>query len=399
MMWLWILIGVFFTTSASALGPGELAGFVAADVRVFPFSPAFPEQLDRSVVPSLVLQPEYRYGWNNGHDRITIVPFGRLEYGDDNRTHFDLRELNWLHVGPSWDLLFGVGKVFWGVTESRHLVDLINQTDLVEDIDTEDKLGQPMFRFTLLRNWGTLTLFALPRFRERTFPGPKGRLRTEPYVDTDDPVFESSLKQWQPDFAVRWTHTLDAFDIGLAYFYGTSREPRLLPRRNRTDRVVLIPHYDLIHQASLDVQFAMGNWLGKLEAMTRSGHGPPFAALVAGFEYTFYGIFDTAFDLGVLGEYLYDGRGDEAPLTPFNNDAFVGVRLTFNDVQSTEVLAGGIVDLDTRATLLNLEASRRIGQRWKLEVEVRAFANILPSDVLFSVRRDDYIQVRVARFF
>ena len=399
MMWLWLLIGMFFTTSASALGPGELTGFVAADVRVFPFSPAFPEQLDRSVVPSLVFQPEYRYGWNNGQDRITIVPFGRLEYGDDNRTHFDLRELNWLHIAPSWDLLFGVGKVFWGVTESRHLVDIINQTDLVEDIDAEDKLGQPMLRFSLLRDWGTLTLFALPRFRERTFPGPKGRLRAEPYVDTDDPVFESPLKQWQPDFAVRWTHTLDAFDISLAYFYGTSREPRLLPSQDQTDRFVLLPHYDLMHQASLDVQFTMGNWLGKLEAIIRSGYGSRFAALVGGFEYTFYGIFGTAFDLGVLGEYLYDGRNDEAPPTPFNNDAFVGVRLTFNDVQSTEILAGSVVDLDTRATLLNLEASRRIGQRWKLEVEVRAFVNIPPSDVLFSVRRDDYIQVRVARFF
>ena len=30
------------------------------------------------------------------------------------------------------------GKVFWGVNESNHLVDIINQTDLVENSDTEE---------------------------------------------------------------------------------------------------------------------------------------------------------------------------------------------------------------------------------------------------------------------
>ena len=52
----------------------------------------------------------------------------------------------------------GVGKVFWGVTESQHLVDIINQTDLVENIDTEDKLGQPMLETTWLQNWGATTV-------------------------------------------------------------------------------------------------------------------------------------------------------------------------------------------------------------------------------------------------
>ena len=49
-----------------------------------------------------------------------------------------LREAHWLHDKGAWDLLIGVGKVFWGVTESRHLVDIVNQTDLVENPDQEE---------------------------------------------------------------------------------------------------------------------------------------------------------------------------------------------------------------------------------------------------------------------
>ena len=67
--------------------------------------------------------------------------------------------------------------MFWGVTELRHLVDIINQTDLVENLDGEQKLGQPMVQLTLLKDWGTLDFFAMPYFRERTFTGPDGRPR------------------------------------------------------------------------------------------------------------------------------------------------------------------------------------------------------------------------------
>ena len=44
----------------------------------------------------------------------------------------------------------GLRKVYWGVTESQHLVDVINQTEGVENLDGEDKLGQPMLNLALI---------------------------------------------------------------------------------------------------------------------------------------------------------------------------------------------------------------------------------------------------------
>ncbi len=60
-------------------------------------------------------------------------------------------------MGEEWEILAGLNKVFWGVAESRHQV---------EDIDEEDKLGQPMLNLTTLRDWGTVSLFILPGFSE-----------------------------------------------------------------------------------------------------------------------------------------------------------------------------------------------------------------------------------------
>ena len=89
----------------------------------------------------------------------------RAILADDRRSHFDVRELMYQRVFDDFELRAGLGRVFWGVTESYHLVDIINQTDLVEDIDLEDKLGQPLVNLTLIRDWGALDLFALPGCR------------------------------------------------------------------------------------------------------------------------------------------------------------------------------------------------------------------------------------------
>lgn len=382
-----------------AVRAADWSGFAAVDLRAFPDTPAFAGQSGMRVVPSVALQPEFRHEWNEGADRLTAIAFGRVDAADSNRSHVDVRELNWLHQGAGWSLRAGVGKVFWGVAESRHLVDIVNQTDLVENIDGEEKLGQPMLNLNIPTAYGNFTFLYLPYFRERTFPAPRARLRFSLPVDQDAPQFASGGR-WHPDWAVRWSRTFGNWDVGIAHFMGMGREPRLVPRFDAGPiPTALTPVYDLIHQTSLDAQASLGNWLLKLEAITRSGQGRRFAAVVAGFEYTHYGLFGSSADLGLLAEYHYDGRDRSAPPTPFNNDLYLGARWSLNDAHDSQVLAGVTTDLETGATMFNLSASRRLGEKWKVELESRMFQSIPPTDILTGYRRDDYVQVRVARFF
>ncbi len=383
----------------AAAGETELSGFLAGDLRVFPRAPAYQEQSGAVLVPSLAVQPELRREWNAGDDRLTIIPFARLDARDSERTHIDLRELNWLHVGEGWDLRLGVDRVFWGVTESRHLVDIVNQTDLVEDLDGEDKLGQPMINLGLERAWGNLNVLVLPGFRERTFVGTKGRLRGTLPVATDRAVYESAAGRQRVDLAVRYTTVIGDWDIGLAQFRGTGREPRLVPGVDGSGAPVLVPHYDVIDQTGLDVQATLGDWLWKLEAIRRTGQGKAFAALVGGFEYTLYGVFDSSADVGLIVEYLYDGRGAGAPSTAYDDDVFVGLRLALNDSRDTEFLVGGVVDRDSFATILSIEAKRRLNDRWTLELEGTSFIGMPASDSLFGIRKDSFLTLRLARYF
>jgi hypothetical protein len=372
------------------------SGYVAGEYRGFVDDPLDPVQHQH--YGSLAIQPEYRQAWDNGRQAVKFAPFARWDSGDPERTHADLRELYWLKAGESYEWRVGVRKVFWGVTESQHLVDVINQTDLVENLDGEDKLGQPMANLALIGKWGTIDLFALPYFRERTFPGREGRLRTPLVVDSDQAVYESGRGKRHVDWAVRWSHHLGVWDIGLSHFYGTSREPRLVPGVSAGGLPVLIPHYDLIHRTGLDLQATVGNWLWKLEAIRQEGELDTFGAATAGLEYTFTGVFGTSADAGIVLEYLYDNR-DARATSPFQDDVMLGVRLALNDTQSSEALLGVIVDRDSDARLYSIEASRRLGVHWKLGVEARAFSRQTPEDFLYTLRRDDYLQVELAYYF
>ncbi len=372
---------------------------LGAEVRAFPFEPAFADQENTNFSPSAFLRPEFIYQWNDGDTMVAFEGFARADLDDEKRTHADIREASLFHDGSSWSVIAGISKVFWGVTESRHLVDIINQDDTVEDIDGEDKLGQPMVNLTWNTGIGTLDFFYLPYFRERTFPDASARLRGPFPIIADQSVFESPAEQWTQSFAVRWSDSLGPWDVGVAHFHGTSREPRFTPVFVSPTNVVLLPVYDQIDQSSVDLQFTQDATLWKLEAMTRGGQGRRFAAVVAGLEHTLYQVFGTAADLGLLAEYLYDGRNEaRAPPIFQNNDVFAGARLTLNDIQDTALLVGAIVDAEDGSTFLSAEAERRVGSDWKIEVEARFLLGFDPREFETSLAEDDFVTLRITRF-
>ncbi|MFT4564759.1 MAG: hypothetical protein ACI9BW_004529 [Gammaproteobacteria bacterium] len=374
----------------------DVSGFYSAEARAFIHDAQYPRQHEANA--SFAIQPELYVEWDKGNQSLLVVPFARWDQGDPRRTHVDLREFSYINSTRNWEFRAGVRKVFWGVAESNHLVDIINQFDTVENIDNEDKLGQPMINVAYIQDWGTIDVFALIGFRERTFPGVKGRLRPAVRIDSSSATYDSGAENSHVDWAVRYAHSIGLFDFGLYHFWGTSRDPRFFPKLTNSRELVLAPHYDIINQTGTDIQATAGNWLFKFEGLRRSGQGENFIATVGGFEYTFVGLGESVMDLGVLSEYHFDSRGQDA-LSPFNNDLFGGARLAFNDVQDTAVLAGMSADIDGRSKFFNVEASRRIGSSWKLEAEMRVFWDVATSDPFYGIRRDDYVQIELARYF
>jgi len=75
------------------------------------------------------------------------------------------------------------------------------------------------------------------------------------------------------------------------------------------------------------------------------------------------------------------------------------VRLALNDEAGTDLVAAVIADAEGDGTAITVEASRRIGDDWKVELEARAWNGVEDDDQLAPLRRDDYVQLTLSRFF
>ena len=390
------LVGIVLASPAHAEFEWDLEGNIEGEFRYFPTDVKGGERKDANV--SLSIDPIVELFFGRDHS-VTINPYVRIDQNDGRRTHFDVRQLKWIGVFGKWEVRVGADKVFWGVTESAHLVDIINQDDGVEDVDGEDKLGQPLVSVSYQSDIGTFTGIIMPYFRERTFAGSDGRPRAPLYVDMKNLIYGVGNNNWNPDWAVRYSNFFGPVDLGVSYFSGLSRDPDLVPSLNDDGELVLVPFYDKINQVGVDVQATIGSWLLKFEGITVDPRNSDrYWSFTSGFEYTFYQVFGSDADIGILAEYQWDSRGEIGQATG-QNDVFFGLRWEGNDEQTTRVLGGMVFDLDRSTKSVFVEASRRIGNEWRITVDARFFFDVPPDDPLFVFRRDDFIQLRLARFF
>ena len=339
----------------SQLIVGEIIGELSFDNRYF-FNAGLQEQKKNHT--SFTFSPEIFKDDSNRifHFKAKL----RKDSEDSGRNLNDIQELYLINILEDKEIKFGVSKEFWGVTETSHRVDIINQTDFTEGFDGEEKLGQPMIKISLERQWGLLDIYTLLGFRERNFSGNKGRLRLPLSINKKDSLYSSSSKNKRVDFAIRWSNYYDDFDIAISHFSGTSREPRFLPSANEFNE--LVPVYDVIDQSGLEIQYLLDSLAIKGEVISRSGQGERFTAATYGFEYTQVGVLQTRIDLGWVVEFNHDDRLESSPFV-------LGTRLSFNDIYDSQILSGFIVNDKSKELGFLLEASRRIGECCMLSIE------------------------------
>lgn len=334
---------------------GEIIGELSFDNRYF-FNAGLQEQKKNHT--SFSFSPEIFQDNSNRifHFKVKL----RKDSEDSGRNLNDIQELYLINILEDKEIKYGVSKEFWGVTETSHRVDIINQTDFTEGFDGEEKLGQPMIKISLERQWGLLDIYTLLGFRERNFSGKKGRLRLPLPINEKGSLYSSSSKNKRADFAVRWSNYYDDFDIAISHFSGTSREPRFLPSANKINE--LVPVYEVIDQTGLEIQYLLDSLAIKGEVISRSGQGERFTAATYGLEYTQVGVLQSRIDLGWVVEFNHDDRLESSPFV-------LGTRFSFNDIYDSQILSGFILNDKSKELGFLLEASRRIGECCLLSLE------------------------------
>lgn len=390
----WLAGALLSALASSAQAELEFSGKIDLELQAFTEDASRNNQ--EATNASLLIEPQWVWFSEDQQHLLQFKPMLRIDQSDNERTHADIREAYWIYTQDNWEVRSGLRKEFWGVTEFQHLVDVINQTDLVENISGEEKLGQPMINLSIALDSGFWDFYLLPGFRERTFASTDGR-PSLPLNVSDDAQYESSAEQLHTDLAIRWSQSYDWLDLSLSAFHGTNREP-LLQIAIDNGQSVLVPYYEQMTQVGTTAQAIWLDWLFKMELIHRDSKRESFTALQTGFEYTLYGVSDTEADLGLILEYGWDERGKDAS-TMMQNDLFGGLRLTFNDEQSTEVLAGLGHDMDYDSTIFSVEASQRLNNHWKINGEIRLVDANDRRDALYNISNDDSVKATLSVYF
>jgi hypothetical protein len=265
-----MLYRLFVVALVGLLGLGCLpavsaSGLVAADGRAFAYDAKYPGQ-DRGDSVSLVAEPQLDMKSENGVHAATLRPFYRLDPKDDKRSHADVRDASYRLATGHFQAGVGAGIFTWGVLESYKPTDVMNQTDFVEATDGSAKLGQPYGSVGWVGESVALRLYYLPYFRDRTFPGLRGRPRFSIPVDTDAPIIDAPLRRFQPSGAARFALNSGNLDFGAGLFTGLSREPRFIAELTTG---AVSPRYDVMHQGSVDAQWTIGALVLKAEGFAR----------------------------------------------------------------------------------------------------------------------------------
>lgn len=394
-------------------------------------------ELEISHFPQESISPQSNYSGNGsvatvlsrsdywGDAIIDTKLFYREDGHDGNRSHFDIRDLIVTLPVADFEFKAGIGGTFWGFTESVHLVDIINQTDFVESLAGEDKLGQPLLSANWYAGFGTIETYVMPVFRPRVFASTDGRPALPLAVEEneDDYQYESSQRENHVDFAARWSHHLGALDFALSWFKGTERAPRTVicfgrgtgrpntengpncdlesgfPAPTAAEQAAidaglvdeeelreaaiqaaipdlrLVPHYDQTERLGLELQWNLGDILAKAELLYAEQLDTPYRAAVGGFEYIWSNTLGFPLDTRVISEYLYDDRNPQTYLNLFDDDVFLGARFEFQDTQSTTLLIGAIYDLNIYTVIYLAEGTRRLTNSTSLSVDAQVFSH------------------------
>ena len=218
----------------------------------------------------------------------TLTPCARLTGRGSDRSHFVIREVHVSFRTGDWDFLIGINKVFLGVAETRHLVNIVNRLDIVEDTDEEGIFWLSMVAVGLEKDWGRLD-FRLPGFQERDFPDWRGRLRAPQSVDENGAILESENGKAFIDVATRYSQDFGDWDFGFSGFPRSQPGSAIaIERRRVSPGTELRPHHSGGSRPAIHIGLGSGS-----SRASSTGHGGSFGAMVGGFEYTIFQIADT----------------------------------------------------------------------------------------------------------
>ena len=377
----------------------EINNEIGFDVREFHKEEAYPNQKNTY---SSYFKSEIYLGIT---EQINFIsePYYRYDHNDKERTLFNFKENYLIYFKENSEFKLGIAEIFWGVTESKNLVDVINIYDGT-DGDQKAKLGQSMLSYsTYSERAGIFDFYYLPFFSKEPQIGESGRLRLSKPIENYNTIYAGGAGDKVPSWAFKWEKNIGMSDFSIQAFRGNSRENSTIPLIEGTT-LKYFAGYERISQIGTYMQTISGPYIFKVEAIRRNGQKNAnnirenYYSYTLGTEYLINRLFEKVWDLSLFIEYSNDDRGNDS-IDIMQNDIFIAGQFLFNDVSGTELLIGSTLDTDGGGNTSNVELSSRITEDIRFTGTYQSYWSTNNKDPLYNFRRDNYFGIRAIKYF
>ncbi len=278
------------------------------------------------------------------------------------------------------DMIFGGRNIrFWGALEANNVVDTFNTKDMRTDGLDPQKQGSWNVAYSHYFGNSEVALIAkLYEEKQKMAAYPyvyyffPEQITIPPYGSVDmvyDPDRKSQQSLYRPTLYLKWSGSTESdypMDYAFILQHGYDSQRAFVSELDPAAMTNTL--YEEVYLANKFMTYdtlVVGSTLLKIEALATDvieSNVTSIGKTVAdyyqfgiGVEHTLTGFAGEA-DLGLIAEYYYynifDTGSDIATdldlFQVFENDLFLGLRYTFNDISNSSVLAGAIIDLQYR---------------------------------------------------
>ena len=314
---------------------------------------------------AITAELEYEYEVQNGKFFSKIEAL--KDNDDNNKEYIMLNELYYKYFGDSYDITIGKSIKFWGALELFNPTDVFNSKNILDDItDKDKKLGAWNITYSkFFDNDDELSLIVKLRNETQDFVYSKSPLNTLllPY----NKEYESEKSRHRPTYYLKYSGSRDDFakrDFSFIIQSGYDSYRDTILKSGKLKQYLyqadkFLTYHTIVKDSTIyKLEFAYTDVKNYTKIDDYSEYG-------VGLEHTLYGFWKEK-DLGLLAEY-YKNNINVTNIT-YQNDLFAGVRVEFNDSDSSDIVAGVIRDFDTDKNGYTLEYNTRIKDEFKTKI-------------------------------
>lgn len=278
------------------------------------------------------------------------------------KRYLDINELYLNYEFSNSNLYFGKQIKYWGELESYNIADIFNKKRYLADpFDKSKKIGSYTLNDTFYFDDSSLELGV--KFYEEDIDYPNSNAPYYPFSLNYSDDLQTTHSKYTPSIYLKYGFTSEILESEnkLIFWYGYDSK-----------RVIVLDNQSLKQKAYISSKliylsnFIYGDYIFKIESVisdVKSDLVSDYAQVAFGVEKSLYDIkgSDLAFYLEYYKYKYFNDKQKNIDISEvYDDDIFIAVKINLNDVDSTQIKAGTLLDKNSSERVLKVELSSRL---------------------------------------